>query len=475
MVNDRDEKFEGHEESEYHFSDDDMSYEVENEGEMPKTTTMSEPKESILTRLSRSKRMLISFIVFLVLIFVVYKMVSPTNPIPTTDISAPAPQPIAKTTSRSTTTTTSKPTPAQLSAINANETTTSVIHPAPTAQPSQIVTNPTEQAPLVSRMQPPSVQVMQQPSQAGQQQQPLPTNVPQPSQPMMTQQVVPEQALPQQVVQPMQTSQQQIQPPQQQMQPALQQQVQPLQQVTHPVIQSMQQPAVQPTVTQQTMATPEQPSPYGQPQLQHPMMGSQMTSTDVIPQQQTMVTPEQSIQQPFPLNQGVVQQPPQSVVVTTTTPQDSGLAALGARSNQLIAQLQMQYMQRLNEFSTQNKNLQSQVTSLNARVVNMEGELNQLIQILTHEFRARSAPPPTPAAPPPPRPQVVEQIRSSFNVQAIIPGRAWLKSENGDTVTVAEGDVVKNLGRVTRIDPYDGVVEINTGSRTISLSYGNSS
>jgi hypothetical protein len=62
--------------------------------------------------------------------------------------------------------------------------------------------------------------------------------------------------------------------------------------------------------------------------------------------------------------------------------------------------------------------------------------------------------------------------RIQYSVQAIIPGRAWLKSDNGETITVAEGDIIKGIGRVTRIDPYDGVVEINLGKRTVALSYG---
>ncbi len=57
-------------------------------------------------------------------------------------------------------------------------------------------------------------------------------------------------------------------------------------------------------------------------------------------------------------------------------------------------------------------------------------------------------------------------------MQAIIPGRAWLKSDSGDTVTVAEGDLLKGYGRVTKIDPYDGVVTIDNGNRIVTLSYG---
>ena len=64
------------------------------------------------------------------------------------------------------------------------------------------------------------------------------------------------------------------------------------------------------------------------------------------------------------------------------------------------------------------------------------------------------------------------QPKIAYAVQAIIPGRAWLKSDAGDTVTVAEGDILKGFGRITKIDPYDGIVNIDTGNKVITLSYG---
>ncbi len=71
--------------------------------------------------------------------------------------------------------------------------------------------------------------------------------------------------------------------------------------------------------------------------------------------------------------------------------------------------------------------------------------------------------------------EVVRKIvepKIAFTVQAIIPGRAWLKSDSGDTVTVAEGDALKGIGRITKIDPYDGIVQIDTGRKVVTLSYG---
>jgi len=64
-------------------------------------------------------------------------------------------------------------------------------------------------------------------------------------------------------------------------------------------------------------------------------------------------------------------------------------------------------------------------------------------------------------------------VAANYSVQAIIPGRAWLRSVSGETVTVAEGDVLRKVGRVVRIDPYDGVVSFDDGhGGMVTLTYG---
>jgi hypothetical protein len=102
--------------------------------------------------------------------------------------------------------------------------------------------------------------------------------------------------------------------------------------------------------------------------------------------------------------------------------------------------------------------------------------MNKMAQLIREEGVTTKAPPPPPSAietPPPGIPPAKPvEARTTYIVQAIIPGRAWLKSESGDTVTVAEGDLLKDYGRVTKIDPYDGVVDIDTGTKILVLSYG---
>ncbi len=51
----------------------------------------------------------------------------------------------------------------------------------------------------------------------------------------------------------------------------------------------------------------------------------------------------------------------------------------------------------------------------------------------------------------------------SYNVHAIIPGRAWLKSSSGQIITVTEGDKVGDFGTVAVIDSANGLVRTSSG------------
>ncbi len=90
MLNDRDDKFEGHDDSEYHFSDDEVSYELEPES--PKQPapgggpTGGSGKDKLMKIWSERKRPIIVGVVVIALIFVFYKVLSPSTP--STDISA---------------------------------------------------------------------------------------------------------------------------------------------------------------------------------------------------------------------------------------------------------------------------------------------------------------------------------------------------------------------------------------------------
>jgi hypothetical protein len=374
MANDRDEKFEGHEESEYHFSDEEVSYEVEPEVSKQTQGGGGNLKQNIMARLTSSKRMLISLGVFLVLVFVVYKMVAPTSTAPSTAITTP---PVAQ----------NMP-PKNLAPAQANQ---NVPPTAPAAQPQAAANVPASLpvAPAAPAAQPGLVSPVTAQTPAMQ-----PANVAQ----------VSSSAQPQTTIVPGVTT-----------------------------------PATQPSAVAQSqqpviIVPANQPAPVSMP----------------------AVIPVQSPAAPYAASQVGI---PSSV--------DQQAANLAAENAKLMNQLQTQVNDQLNSYSTQNKAIQDQMQALSARVGVMENQLNQLIQALTRRGQGGSMANPAGA------PAQAVEPKIAYNVQAIIPGRAWLKSENGETLTVAEGDMIKDFGRVTKIDPYDGIVEINTGTKAVSLSYGN--
>src|SRR3990167_2525648 len=99
MVNERyDDKFEGQEEGEYHFSDEQSNYEMEVDATVKDTTATVvavSPKESLADKLKQHRRIIIGIVVFIVLLGIVYRLIVPSSAPPTTDFapqSTPAKQ-----------------------------------------------------------------------------------------------------------------------------------------------------------------------------------------------------------------------------------------------------------------------------------------------------------------------------------------------------------------------------------------------
>jgi hypothetical protein len=413
-MHNRDEKYEGSDEPEYHFSDEESGEYADTELPKEVASSVAEPKaEEAKTRFTPSKRMIMSLCVFLALVYVVYKMVAPTSQTPATDITA------------------------------ANQTDTSQLSKNPAMQ----------QTPSRNSLAMNNAAVQQARQQTGAVQ----------GQPMMSQ--PPQQTMPQQ--QNIMPQQQQVMPQQQNILPQ-QQNIMPQQQQIMP---QQQQGMPQQGMSQQIM-----------PQQQ--VMSQQVSQPNNMPQQAAATLAQQGM--------AMVTGMPSVIAVPAPTPMspyangmmgpmqntnnnEGKIAVLQNDASKLMGELQSNYAQKLNDFSEQNKALQDQIQTLNSRMMTMETQMSQLIQALTHQdgqtssslgasndMAAVSGP------------QASREPKTTYNVQAIIPGRAWLRTDNGDTLTVAEGDVIKSLGRVTKIDPYDGVVEINTGNKTLSLSYGTS-
>lgn len=334
MANNRDDKYGEHEETEYHFSDDEVTYEAESEEKTASTKPAPlQATSGFLSDWSTRKRLGVSAVAFFVLLFIVYKIVSPGS---NKDKIAP----VASTEDRQVPMTREQ-TPAQSTAAPSTPATVD-INTAP----------PVNQAPVA---------------------------------------------------------------------------------------------AVQP----QTPPPPTTPAVTGTPEMQGQ---TQMPATQI--NQMPPVMPVTSAPPTYPASSPTV---------------ESGANQLVAINNQLVAQMQSDYTQKLASVTQQNKQLEEEVQKLNASVTSIEARMNQLVQLMVRQQadsqQSKEANPVQAAAPAAPK--------LPYTVQAIIPGRAWLRADNGDTLTVTEGDTIKEVGKVTKIDPYDGVIEINTGRKVVSLSYGN--
>jgi intracellular multiplication protein IcmG len=56
------------------------------------------------------------------------------------------------------------------------------------------------------------------------------------------------------------------------------------------------------------------------------------------------------------------------------------------------------------------------------------------------------------------------RLKKQYVVDAVIPGRAWLKGADGSTVTIAVGDKLQGYGTVRKINPYSGQVVTSYGT-----------
>lgn len=167
------------------------------------------------------------------------------------------------------------------------------------------------------------------------------------------------------------------------------------------------------------------------------------------------------------------------VPAAASTASAEKIAMLQEENAKLMQQIKSDASARMATYEAQTTTLQGKVQELNLRLTSLEttlARLGRLVQEMkTHNRPIEGTMPPVPSDAQVMQASPVNKYLAphmAYSVQAIIPGRAWLKSDAGDTVTVAEGDVLKDYGRIMKIDPYDGVVQIDTGTKILTLSYG---
>lgn len=378
-----DERYDG-EEGEYHFSEDQVNYEMDQHEEKlsaPGVGTAGGGAASFLKKITPARRAIIGGVVFVVLLSVVFKMLMPTS-VPTTDFMQTA-------ANKPNTAAHPPQAPEQVAASNAKN--------------AEIATGSTVSQPV--------------PEGVAQQTTGAPVSAP-----------------PQAAVTTASTSP----------------------------------PAVLGSPAGSLPAAPSAPSspPSASPALAEGNLPAAAGQPPVPPEGVSPAVPMQ------PIAEG--SQPASSLTPATVAPPEKGIAeriaSLEQENAAMMNLLRTEYAPKLSGSESQDAAMQSKVDDLTKRMGRLEASLNQISQLIQNTNKPTAMA--STLSSPPPSAAYSHEMKPVFTVQAIIPGRAWLKSEAGETVTVAEGDLLRNYGRITKIDPYDGIVNIDTGNKVVTLSYG---
>ncbi len=133
---------------------------------------------------------------------------------------------------------------------------------------------------------------------------------------------------------------------------------------------------------------------------------------------------------------------------------------------------QLEAMLKEAQAATQNANnankavstLQQNITALSATVQDLSNQVKSLKEAQLAELAREAEREAKARAKPKAKPKVTKSDASpNITVHAIIPGRAWLRTPDGKTITVTEGDSVSEFGKVLKIDAPNGQVITTSG------------
>ena len=118
-----------------------------------------------------------------------------------------------------------------------------------------------------------------------------------------------------------------------------------------------------------------------------------------------------------------------------------------------ITAQQAQNTQKIAALQSQVRNMNRQFTDLNTRLKTLLGTLQEQVVGLK---KAREAAQKVAV--------LNKKAQKDYSVQAMIPGRAWLKTSKGQGLSVTQGNVVPGYGVVTDIDVDNGIVRTSSGA-----------
>lgn len=105
--------------------------------------------------------------------------------------------------------------------------------------------------------------------------------------------------------------------------------------------------------------------------------------------------------------------------------------------------------------------MDNRVLSLTETVDSLAQDLTNVKKIMVDEDIDLTSPNTLKMSPKGRAPKI--NTNNDYTVHAIIPGRAWLKSADGQIITVTEGDKVGDYGTVAVIDAANGLVRTSSG------------
>lgn len=169
-------------------------------------------------------------------------------------------------------------------------------------------------------------------------------------------------------------------------------------------------------------------------------------------------TPSQTVSQPV---EPAPSSAPQPAVVAS-----SQIASPSQPSPEVMSSLkdlQSANQNTLNSFNRLSNEIQTVSQNL-SQMSGQMGQLNQNIHLLARQiYEQQMAIKALKAKPKNKHVSMHKMAREKFYIQAVIPGRAWLVSEHGKTMTVAVGDTVPGYGMVKDIKAQDGAIVMSGG------------
>ncbi|MBS0289054.1 MAG: hypothetical protein JSS07_03320 [Proteobacteria bacterium] len=139
---------------------------------------------------------------------------------------------------------------------------------------------------------------------------------------------------------------------------------------------------------------------------------------------------------------------------------------------QLLAQKQQfEAMQKELVNSTQNlgatnkiiSNMQNELSTLSASVQELSAQVSAVRQEQINAQAKEAQRVKKAAKPKKISPKSEAYSSPTYSIHAIIPGRAWLRTREGKTITITEGDSVGEYGKVLKIDAPNGIVITTSG------------